>query len=216
MSETIADLERAVGGLGNPSKMPGFAYGIPAAECKVGTKLRSVQGSTCSGCYAFERGRYAFPGVVAAQYRRLEALTSDLEGWVGAMSRLIARKCRKDPWFRWHDSGDLQSVDHLRAIAAVCDQTPEVNHWLPTREYRIVRDYLSQGGTIPANLTVRLSAHMVDGPAPSAPRGVRTSTVHRDIEPAGHACPAPSQGNACGDCRACWDPTVGNVSYHVH
>lgn len=29
-------------------------------------------------------------------------------------------------------------------------------------------------------------------------------------------CPAPSQGNACGDCRACWDPDTGHVIYHKH
>jgi len=29
-----------VGGLAKPSKMPGWAYGIPAKECKTGKKLR--------------------------------------------------------------------------------------------------------------------------------------------------------------------------------
>jgi hypothetical protein len=29
---------KLVGGLSKPSKMPGWAYGIPAAECKTGTE----------------------------------------------------------------------------------------------------------------------------------------------------------------------------------
>ena len=33
---------KLVGGLSKPSKMPGWAYGIPAAECKTGKKLQDV------------------------------------------------------------------------------------------------------------------------------------------------------------------------------
>ena len=32
---------KLVGGLAKPSKMPGWAYGIPAAECKTGEKLKN-------------------------------------------------------------------------------------------------------------------------------------------------------------------------------
>jgi len=39
-----------------------------------------------------------------------------------------------------------------------------------------------------------------------------TSTVVTE----GATCPAPKQGNACGDCRACWDPKVKNVAYGKH
>lgn len=209
---SVAEWTAVTGGLSNPSKMPGFAYGIPAAECHVGGRLRDVPGSTCSGCYAL-KGQYRFGNVQAAQYRRLESITDPR--WVGAMSRLIERKCKREPWFRWHDSGDLQSVDHLRAIVQVCEATPGVSHWLPTREYRIVRDYLADGGAIPANLTIRFSAHMVDADPPATPEGVCASTVHTGAA-TGHACPAPKQGNECGSCRACWDRSVPNVSYHLH
>ena len=37
---------KIVGGLSKPSKMPGWAYGLPAAECKTGSKL--AQGSRLS------------------------------------------------------------------------------------------------------------------------------------------------------------------------
>ena len=64
---------KLVGGLAKPSKMPGWAYGIPAAECKTGEILKKIKGSTCEGCYA-EKGCYVFPIVQAAQYRRLESI----------------------------------------------------------------------------------------------------------------------------------------------
>lgn len=78
-----------VGGLSKPSKMPGWAYGLPAPECKTGSKLRDIPNSTCSGCYAM-KGCYVFPVVQAAQYRRLASIKS-IE-WVDAMAELINSK----------------------------------------------------------------------------------------------------------------------------
>ena len=60
-----------VGGLSKPSKMPGWSYGLPAKECKTGSKLRKVPGSTCFDCYAL-KGCYVFKVVQDAQYRRLD------------------------------------------------------------------------------------------------------------------------------------------------
>ena len=77
---------KIVGGLAKPSKMPGWAYGLPAAECKTGGKLKHIPGSTCEGCYA-DKGCYVFPVVQAAQYRRLEAIRHPQ--WVNAMACLL-------------------------------------------------------------------------------------------------------------------------------
>jgi hypothetical protein len=63
---------KLVGGLSKPSKMPGWAYGIPAKECKTGKKLQNIEGSTCYNCYAL-KGCYVFKVVQDAQYRRLAA-----------------------------------------------------------------------------------------------------------------------------------------------
>lgn len=211
---TKSALHDYVGGLSKPSKMPGHGYGLPARECVTGSKLREVTGSTCSGCYAM-KGRYVFPNVQAALYRRLESITRT--HWVAAMAELITRT--GDTYFRWHDSGDLQSVDHLARIVEVCNLTPNVRHWIPTREYRMVSDFVAGGGEIPPNLTVRMSAHMLGGSVPTFPRlpMVTVSTVSIDARPEGaHACPAPTQGNECGDCRACWDRGVPLVDYHKH
>lgn len=212
---TIAALNALVGGLSKPSKMPGWGYSLPAKDCITGSKLRGQEGSTCSSCYAM-RGNYLWPGTQNAMDRRLALISSP--NWVGAMSELIRRRGIKQPYFRWHDSGDLQSVEHLRDICKVAENTPDVKHWLPTREYRIVADYRKNGGIIPDNLTVRMSAHMLGGKAPSFAAPLTISTVSRtdDTYPNAHHCPARFQGNSCGDCRACWSPDVAHVDYHAH
>lgn len=219
---TIKAAKEIAGSIGYPSKMPGTSYGIPAAACITGAVLAAIEGSVCHGCYAM-KGNYLYPSVVVAQDRRLNGIEHEL--WVDAMVVLLhaAHNCGWGGthkgvalalFHRWHDSGDLQSRDHLAKICAVARATPWLLHWLPTREAKIVRDFIRDGGTIPSNLCVRLSATMVDGPAPKA--WPNTSTVHKDGAIVGQACPAPKQGNKCGDCRACWDVSVPNVSYHIH
>ena len=192
---------KLVGGLSKPSKMPGWAYGLPAKECKTGSKLVKVKGSTCHGCYAL-KGCYVFKVVQEAQYRRLASVKHEL--WTGAMALLINSK--KSKWFRWHDSGDVQDEDHLMKIFAVCRLTPSVKHWMPTREAWVKRFLPLK----PHNLIVRFSAPMVDQEAPGS--WPHTSTVVK----AGATCPAAQQDNECKDCRACWDPSVKNIAYGQH
>ena len=103
------------GSLSKPSKMPGWSIGLPAKECKTGGKLQAVKGSVCFDCYAL-KGCYVFKVVQDAQYRRLAALKSP--DWVQAMAHLINSK--KPDVFRWHDSGDVQDLDHLQKIVTDC------------------------------------------------------------------------------------------------
>jgi len=195
------EAKKITGGLSKPSKMPGPAYNLPAWACKTGAKLRKVPGSPCYGCYAF-KGRYNFSNVQLALKRRLEALESPL--WVEAMVTLI----KGQEFFRWHDSGDIQSEQHLKNIFEVCKLTPETKHWLPTQE----REYLKDPEAVPANLIIRLSGSKIDGPSPKA--WPWTSSVVTSSE--ARTCPAPEQGNSCGSCRACWDKSTPNVAYGKH
>ena len=207
----LKDAKLLVGGLSNPSKMPGYGYGLSAFECATGSKLRMVKGSTCSHCYAL-KGRYIFPGVKQAHANRLEAI--DDPGWIDAMVMLINNYGRKVPFFRWHDSGDLQSLKHFKKIVAVCKRTPTVQHWLPTREAGFLKAFFKEGRSLPENLAVRVSATMIDGP-PHKNAGL-TSTVHKNSRPIGFSCKASKQGNECKKCRACWNVNIQNVSYEAH
>ena len=220
---TIAEAQKSCGTLSSPSKMPGKGISTPAAACITGTKLRDVKGSVCEGCYAFERGAYAWPNVKPALENRLSLVMASRENpepWIAGMTKLIWNQ----EYFRWHDSGDLQGAWHFANIVEVARRTPHVKHWIPSREYRMVTDY---EGDIPANLAVRLSAHMVDG-APPTNLGFPTSTVVADGT---HDCDANIQwknstrGHCSGmntttgqweDCRKCWDTSNQNTAYPKH
>jgi len=198
------------GGLSAPNKMPGPSINLPAVACITGAKLVKVKGSTCSGCYAL-KGRYRFKNVKDAMARRLSRLHDPR--WIEAMVTLInGRHWQKpEPVFRWHDSGDLQSVQHLKNIFEVCKQTPDTAHWLPTREARFLR--LMDPDVVPKNLKIVLSDHMNDQPvAPTWwPYTSGVSTKQKAV-----TCPASKQGNKCLDCRQCWNRSTKRVIYGKH
>jgi hypothetical protein len=202
------------------SKMPGSTFSTDAFACKVGSKLAKIEGSVCSGCYArkLQKLRPSVDQGWQANYvKATTMIASNPERWADAVAFQIKRIADKsgELYHRWFDSGDLDSVDMLRAIVIACNKTPHIKHWLPTREARIVKEYRKQYGKEPSNLVIRVSATMI-GDKPISGHTL-TSTVHRKGETAfGHECPAPKQNNNCGDCRACWSNTVANVSYTKH
>lgn len=235
---SVGEAERIAGVLGKPSKMPGYSYGLSALLCQTGSQMAKVPGSVCSTCYALTDWYLTWRPLHKGQGRRLAGLQHPQ--WEDALVVLIERyTTREVPFFRWHDSGDLQGVWHLERIVRVCERTPWVTHWLPTREYKMVADFLAAGGVIPPNLTIRLSALMIDSEPPRELPGVPlrpgervippelyhlpTSTVHT----AGATLPVQGKGSIqcaadkhtkyrCESCRACWEPRVRNVSYAQH
>ncbi len=211
---TKKEATRIVGGLSDTEKMPCKSYNLPAELCITGSKLRKINNSVCSDCYAC-KGRYVFPTVQKALYRRHVATVSEPR-WIEAMITLIIGM----PFFRWHDSGDLQDVEHLRKIITICGATPNTKHWLPTRENRIVYDYWQNQGQFPLNLLmpnlcIRLSGTMIDGKGPydlAKKMGCQVSEVGTTV----YTCPASNQDNQCKDCRMCWNQEQFNVVYHKH
>ena len=201
----VKDAKKITGSMTRTSKMPGLSYSLPAWECQTGAKLRKVKGSVCSGCYALKGNYTRYPAIKAAQYYRLASLMKP--DWIPAMVTQIKRQ----KVFRWHDAGDLQSVQHLKNIFEVCNQTPQVRHWLPTREVKYTR--LMDPETVPKNLKIVISDHMIDQQS-SVKHWPYTSGVSSDKKEA--TCPAPSQGGKCKSCRACWDRNVNRVVYGKH
>ena len=208
-----------VGGLSNPSKMPCFGYSIPAKYCNVGSRLVKIIGSVCHDCYAL-KNFYNMPNVMDALELRYQIIMLALSNliarktWIDSMAYLMNN--RKHNLFRWHDAGDIQSVDHLRMIVEVVELTPQIKHWLPTKESKMVEEYFNRYGAIPKNLCLRLSGNMVDKGAPTklANRlGVQTSSVTTKGD---QSCVAYKQDGDCRDCVSCWDTNNMNTSYPLH
>ena len=215
------DASIVCGTLTSTSKMPCKSYSLPTEACATGFKMAQIAGSICSSCYA-NKGFYSMyqNNIKPAQFARLDSINDD--NWVSGMVSLIG----SDNYFRWHDSGDLQSVEHLEKIVQVALNTINCKHWLPTREYSIVKQYIAKNGkkSIPNNLKIRLSAMYPDkkviiptslqGIANVTVSNVHTSDLSLKSNDLGKACAAPKQDGECRDCRLCWSDTP--VSYAMH
>ena len=210
------------GGLTQTTKMPCKSYSLPTIACVTGFKMRAIAGSICSKCYA-EKGNYKkYAGnIEPAQHARLESISLAIAEpeyralWIQAMAVSIG----DDEYFRFHDSGDLQNIEHLELYAELARAMPNCKFWLPTREYGIVSAFTAQYD-IPDNLIIRLSAMFTDRPVivPASLKGiagVAVSNVHRK-KAIGTACNAPSTNGECRTCRKCWSRAVAAVSYSIH
>ena len=231
------------------SKIPGSSYSTDSFACRVGSKLALVAGSTCDKCYArrIQSYRDSANKGWTDNYRKATSLIAiDPQLWASAIVKQIVHQANKTSVYfhRWFTAGDLDSVEMLEAIYRVARMTPEIKHWLPTREAKIVKQCRELHGPEPDNLTIRISSTMIDdGPITSH---ANTSTVHTPVYKGGTAhgkeCTAyrtrlhddgsyevvsldeyltTRRGKGrkygyCGDCRACWDKAVANVSYGKH
>ena len=205
--KTLKQATEIIGGFTVTSKMPTISYSISAKDCITGSKLRKIKNSVCSDCYAL-KGNYVRFGknMEKAQNKRLKAITS--KDWTNAMIYIMHNQKRvvNSGLFRWHDSGDLQSMEHLQKIVDIAKQTPKIRHWLPTKESNIIKNFK---GVIPKNLIIRLSGSFIDGKQPIYKN---TSTVVSDKKNA--TCKAIN--GKCLTCADCWDSSIKNISYLNH
>ena len=216
--DTLKEAESAVGGLSSPSKMPSYAWSISAKRCNTGSKLAKVKGSVCYNCYAL-KGRYMFNNVQDALERRFNAWSSNRNRWTDAMIYIMHNKKHivDNQVFRWFDSGDIQGVDMLNDMNTVAWASPHIRFWLPTKEYKLVKDYDID---IAPNLVIRVSAPIINKGFTDVKGNFKhISTVYNKDKlhmAMGSVCPASKQGNQCGSCRTCWSDKVSEVSYLAH
>ena len=194
--------------LSNTSKLGCKSISLNAKNCKTGSKLAKKKGSVCFGCYAL-KGCYQFPVVQDAMARRMEFFNSP--NFIPIMVWLLSSLRKKK--FRWFDSGDVQSVLMALNILEICRLTPEVKHWIPSKEVKIWREVLKIE-KLPKNVCLRISSPNIDQ---EPLKGFEnTSTVHKDKKAFGLECIAYKQDGKCLDCEACFNKKVKNVSYPLH
>jgi hypothetical protein len=198
--------KKAVGGLSTPSKVQCSGFGLePRITCPTGAKLMRLPNSVCASCYGV-RGHYAMyrARMQTAWARRLDATRYP------SFPYIMAQAIGKDRYFRWHDTGDVYSIEYMKKIIAVAKLLPDTRFWLPTKEYRLASMF---AGSIPDNLAVRVSLPTID-PSEKMVReyverfGKVAITFRNRHYP--NVCPGQ-----CGPCRLCWSNTpVHAYKYH--
>ena len=228
--KSIKQAEENVGGLSVPSKMPTFGWSISAKRCNVGAKLAKSEKSICFECYAL-KGRYIFPTVQNALETRYKKWSENRPLFVASMIYLMRHKkgIIESGCFRWFDSGDLQGQEMLDDIIQIARNT-KVKHWLPTKEYQLIKDNMKRDFYIPDNLVVRVSYPKKGGRFTNTVYKHTSGTLYKNNFESlqtwlddndkqwenGILCPSSSQGNKCLDCRACWEKGYSTIIYKEH
>ena len=174
----------------------------------------------CQSCYA-TKGMYRFPVVKAVRQSNQQDYHRD--DWVDDMVKEVA----KFDYFRWFDSGDIETPELAKKILAVINKTRAVRHWLPTRsdKIRVIEKYLpaytgkSMVGGLP-NVALRLSADNIGLNNNERP-GVNSYVIKpEEIFEARrqgiHVCPVGINPNqkSCDTCTMCY--TDAKVAYVLH
>jgi len=199
--------------LSNTSKMPGKSWSLNAWETCPGARDDNGEPvDACSTCYALT-GAYQFPVVIAARDHNLKDWKN--HDWVDAMVKLVS----KQKWFRWFDSGDIYTPELAKKIYNVMLATPDTNHWLPTRSYKITAIYAwTQLMDCLDNVAVRYSSDSKHGERLGF--GLNSSIIqYKDDFAKGKGvslCRAGERAGSCGTCRACWSKRVDTIVYPFH
>ena len=251
------------GTIGNTSKMPGLGnYGLPAADasfvphictergwlvpstfgCPIGSILANVKGSTCSGCYADERGNYTYPSVQIAQTKRVVGVHHPQ--WVDAMVFLLERKFDKmykeqltdhlDFFFcneeRMPNEAEMRDLEHLANLECAFfrwhDSGDVLGLWHLDKIYDVVERTPFLRHWLPTRETALVVKNDRDKPSNllirhsaqmvDGPLPRRVTHMSGVTTTDDYSCHAPENDNECGSCRKCWDEDVEVVIYHKH
>lgn len=196
--------------LSKASKMPCRSWSLQALDTCPGSKTTAGElVDACKGCYA-TTGNYRFPNVKAPrEYNRQDWKRDE---WVNDM----VRELDNDRYFRWFDSGDMYDIRLARKILEVCERTPWVKHWIPTRMHKFYK-FMPVIGKLDAlpNVVVRLSSDSITGETVDGNNTSTIATVY-NVPNGAVVCEAYNRGGKCADCRACWDKSVSVIAYIGH
>jgi hypothetical protein len=164
-------------------------------------------------CYG-RGGMYHFPAAKALRDHNraviADCLTLPASEAIPAIARAYAPTVGKRATLhRLHDTGDVDSLEHLLGLIQLAKQRPTVGFWLPTHRSDLL-PLVSPAG-MPNNMLVRLSARGIGDMAPLSIWPWTSVSFNRGHAPAdAFVCP----GN-CKDfnCRACWDRDVPVIGY---
>ena len=172
----------------------------------------------CQSCYA-TKGMYRFPVVKAVRQNNQQDYHRD--DWVDDMVKEVS----KFDYFRWFDSGDIETPELAQKIKTVIFRTQDTKHWLPTRSDKIPKinselNIIKTKHFMFKNAALRVSADNIGLNNQERPEVnsyvIRPEEVFEAKRQGIHVCPVginPSQ-KSCDTCTMCY--TDAKVAYVLH
>ena len=205
--------------LSGTSKMPCKSWSLPAWEtCPSARSENGKPVDACSNCYALQ-GAYQWKP--AKELRAYNLENWKLNTWVEDMVILINKegKRNKKNLFRWFDSGDIYCSDLAKKIEQVLKATPNIRHWIPTRQYKDkkIKVILDRMNTLD-NVVVRFSSDSTNGAMLDSSYNSTITPSPEDIKSSKGVsiCRAYERKGKCASCTACWSKKITTIVYPLH
>lgn len=187
---------------------PVKSWSLPAGGSCPGSKGVEV----CKSCYA-KGGFYHMPIVKAAREHNIQSYKH--KDFVPNMVKAIG----KDKYFRFFDSGDIESVNLADKIHQICKLCPQTHFWVPTRSDKlsVIQSYTQKLSSLP-NVAMRPSADNIG--LKSERPGVVSWVINKEdileaIKQGIHICPVTiTSQTSCDTCTMCY--TDQKVAYVLH
>lgn len=200
--------------LSKTSKMPAYSWSLSAIKTCPGAIDKSKESKlvpVCENCYATV-GFFRMP-VVKAVRENNERLWKE-DTFVNDFIKVL----NGHEYFRWLDSGDIFSIKLMEKIYEICKETPDTQHWIPTRMYKFKKfeSLLSKLGDLP-NVSLRYSGDDFNKKVDKGNGSIVTTDKfdydkNKDVV----KCEAYEREGKCGECRSCWNKSVKHIAYPIH
>lgn len=189
------------------SKMPCPSWSLQAVEtCPGSIKPDGGLVDACSKCYA-DKGFYKMKPAKNLRIHNKQDWKRD--DWVSNMVEYMDLL----QYFRWFDSGDIYTIVLAKKILKVCELTPWVKHWIPTRSHKFEK-FMPIFNKLRAlsNVSIRFSSDSTKG---EYIKGLHGSTIipNEYFKTDAFICRANTRGHKCGPCRACWNKDIPIIAY---
>lgn len=130
---------------------------------RVLTNIVGTCGSYCEDCkdkcYAVSYAKRYHNTIIPAYAANTIILRSDPE----KLRKEIREYCIKNivKFFRFHTSGEIESVEQLMLYTQICKENPEVTFYIYTKVFDLLQDWYdllnSRGECVPSNFIINLS-----------------------------------------------------------
>ena len=190
---------------------PVKSFSLPAGTSCPGAKDAEV----CGSCYA-KSGFYHMP--VVKNVREHNRIAYHKDSFVDDMVKIIGT----DKWFRYFDSGDIETPELGEKIYQIAKRCPTTSIWIPSRSDKVksIAPSIKKLQSLP-NVSMRLSADNIGLSKPERP-GVNSYVINVSDIPEAHkrgilVCPATTPGTtqkSCDTCTACYSDVP--VAYVLH
>lgn len=123
------------------------------------TNISGTCGKHCAlclkACYAVRYMKYHHNSTVKGYATNTYMMRNEPEKFLAQIKEYCDKNIVK--YFRYHTSGEIESVEQLELYARICREIPDVIFYIYTKSFDILTEWLNKGNDIPENFVINLS-----------------------------------------------------------